>query len=75
MKKVTDWDFEYILKNLEFSLKNIAEMYPEIKSDTELLEKYLIIPKQLEKLRETMTPTNCPKDIDDIKCRIVYVFD
>ena len=69
--KLTDEFFEF----LKFSLNNITELYPEMTNPDEVLEKYLIIPKQLQKLRDTMTPTNCPKDIDDIKCRIVYVFD
>lgn len=69
--KLNEEFFEY----LKFSLNNICEMYPEITNPDEVLEKYLIIPKQVEKLKNTMTPTNCPKDIDDIKCRIVYVFD
>lgn len=69
--KLDDNFFEY----LKFALNNITELYPEMTNPDEIIEKYLTIPKQIEKLKETMTPTNCPKDIDDIKCRIVYVFD
>lgn len=72
MQKTPEWDFTFMLKNLEEGLRNIASLYPNMKSDTELIEKYLIIPKQLEKLRnEDLNPVH----IDDIKCRIAYVFD
>ena len=72
MKNVLSEDcFEY----LRFSLNYITKKYPEIITLEEAVEKFLIITKQVEKLKSTMTPTNCPKDIDDIKCRIVYVFD
>lgn len=69
--KLTEEFFEY----LKFALNNITELYPEITNPDEVIEKYLLIPKQINKLKEIMSKESCPKDIDDIKCRIVYVFD
>jgi hypothetical protein len=68
--KLTDEFFEYLKLVLHYS----AALYLEITTPDAVIENYLIAPKPIERFKETKTPTNCLKDIVDIKCRIVCVF-